>query len=38
VPGATKRDRYRASVRLLPLSTDPFQAPIDRDLLPSEEI
>ena len=34
--GATNQDRDRASVRLLPLSKDPFQAPTDRDMLPSE--
>lgn len=32
----TSQDRDRASVRLLPLSKDPFQAPTDRDMLPSE--
>jgi len=32
----TSRDRDRASLRLLPLSKDPFQAPTDRDMLPSE--
>jgi Pyridoxamine 5'-phosphate oxidase len=34
--GVTNQDRDRASVRLLPLSKDPFQAPTDRDMLPSE--
>ncbi len=34
--GLTNQDRDRASVRLLPLSKDPFQAPTDRDMLPSE--
>src|SRR5258705_8043259 len=33
---ATKQDPDRASMRLLPLSTSPFQAPTDRDMLPSE--
>lgn len=33
---ATKQDTDRASTRLLPLSTSPFQAPTDRDMLPSE--
>jgi Pyridoxamine 5'-phosphate oxidase len=32
----TIQDRDRASTRLLPLSTSPFQAPADRDMLPSE--
>src|ERR1700724_3825603 len=32
----TKQDRDRAATRLLPLSKDPFQAPTDRDMLPSE--
>jgi nitroimidazol reductase NimA-like FMN-containing flavoprotein (pyridoxamine 5'-phosphate oxidase superfamily) len=32
----TKQGRNGASVRLLPLSKDPFQAPTDRDMLPSE--
>lgn len=32
----TVQDRDRASTRLLPLSTSPFQAPADRDMLPSE--
>jgi hypothetical protein len=35
-PEATNRDRVRASERLLPLSKDPFQAPTERDMLPSE--
>ena len=30
------QDREGASVRLLALSKDPFQAPTDRDMLPSE--
>jgi hypothetical protein len=34
--GVTNQDRDRASVRLSPLSKDPFQAPTDRDMLPSE--
>jgi len=33
---ATKQDRDRASTRLLPLSTNPFEPPTDRDMLPSE--
>ena len=33
---ATSQHRDDASVRLLPLSKDPFQAPTDRDMLPSE--
>ncbi len=33
---ARGQDRDGASVRLLPLSKDPFQAPTDRDMLPSE--
>jgi PPOX class probable F420-dependent enzyme len=33
---ATKQDADRASTRLLPLSTSPFQAPTDRDMSPSE--
>jgi hypothetical protein len=33
---ATSQDRDAVSVRLLPLSKDPFQAPTDRDMLPSE--
>src|SRR5258705_7473152 len=32
----TTEDRDRASTRLLPLSKNPFQAPTDRDMLPSE--
>jgi nitroimidazol reductase NimA-like FMN-containing flavoprotein (pyridoxamine 5'-phosphate oxidase superfamily) len=32
----TKHDTDRASTRLLPLSTSPFQAPTDRDMSPSE--
>src|SRR6201998_505054 len=35
-PPATNQDQDRALVRLLPLSKDPFQAPTDRDMLPSE--
>ncbi len=35
-PGAMSQDRDRAAIRLLPLSKDPFQAPTDRDMLPSE--
>jgi len=34
--GVTSRDREDASVQLLPLSKDPFSAPTDRDMLPSE--
>ncbi len=33
---ATKQDTERASARLLPLSTSSFQAPTDRDMMPSE--
>jgi hypothetical protein len=33
---ATKQDTDRASTRLLAMSTNPFQAPTDRDMLPSE--
>jgi nitroimidazol reductase NimA-like FMN-containing flavoprotein (pyridoxamine 5'-phosphate oxidase superfamily) len=33
---ATIHDRDRASIRLLPLSKNPFQAPTDRDMFPSE--
>jgi nitroimidazol reductase NimA-like FMN-containing flavoprotein (pyridoxamine 5'-phosphate oxidase superfamily) len=33
---ATNQEQDRASVHLLPLSKDPFQAPTDRDMLPSE--
>jgi nitroimidazol reductase NimA-like FMN-containing flavoprotein (pyridoxamine 5'-phosphate oxidase superfamily) len=32
----TIQDRDRASIRLLPLSKNPFQPPADRDMLPSE--
>jgi Pyridoxamine 5'-phosphate oxidase len=32
----TKQGRDDTPVRLLPLSKDPFQAPTDRDMLPSE--
>jgi hypothetical protein len=32
----TNEDREGAAVRLFPLSKDPFQAPTDRDMLPSE--
>ena len=32
----TIQDRDRASIRLLPLSKNPFQPPTDRDMLPSE--
>jgi hypothetical protein len=32
----TDHEQDDASVRLAPLSTDPFQAPTDRDMLPSE--
>jgi len=32
----TSDQRDAAAVRLLPLSKDPFQAPTDRDMLPSE--
>jgi hypothetical protein len=32
----TDRSNDRSSVRLLPLSKDPFPAPTDRDMLPSE--
>ena len=35
-PQTTNQDEDRASARLLPLSKDPFQAPTDRDMLPSE--
>jgi len=35
-PQTANQDQDRASVRLLPLSKDPFQAPTDRDMLPSE--
>jgi hypothetical protein len=30
------QDAERPSARLLPLSKDPYQAPMDRDMLPSE--
>jgi hypothetical protein len=36
VSGVTNRDRDDAALRLLPMSKDPFQAPTDRDMLPSE--
>src|SRR5882757_4830111 len=32
----TKQGRDGASVRLLPMSKEPFLAPTDRDMLPSE--
>jgi Pyridoxamine 5'-phosphate oxidase len=32
----TNQDAERAPVRLLPLSKEPYQAPTDRDMLPSE--
>src|SRR5713226_10481498 len=32
----TNQDSDGASVRLAPMSKDPFQAPTDRDMLPSE--
>src|ERR1700740_1611565 len=35
-PQTANHDHDRASPRLLPLSKDPFQAPTDRDMLPSE--
>src|SRR6201998_862384 len=35
-PPATNQDQDHALVRLLPLSKDPFQAPTDRDMLPSD--
>jgi len=35
-PGTTNEDRGRASVGLLSLSKEPFEAPTDRDMLPSE--
>ena len=35
-PTITDHDDDRVSVRLVPLSKDPFQAPTDRDMLPSE--
>jgi Pyridoxamine 5'-phosphate oxidase len=34
--GVNDHDQDGASVRLAPLSKDPFQAPTDRDMLPSE--
>ena len=34
--GVTNQRRDPASVRLVPLSKDPFQAPTDRDMAPSE--
>jgi hypothetical protein len=34
--GITDQDRDDPSVHLVPLSRDPFQAPTDRDMLPSE--
>ena len=34
--GVTNQERDAAAVRLVPLSKDPFQAPTDRDMLPSE--
>jgi len=34
--GTTNQDGDGASVRLLPMSKDPFEAPTDRDMLPSE--
>jgi hypothetical protein len=33
---ATNQDRDDASLQLLPLAKDPYQAPTDRDMLPSE--
>src|ERR1700756_1264834 len=35
-PETTNQNRVATSARLLPLSKDPFQAPTDRDMLPSE--
>jgi hypothetical protein len=35
-PETTNQTQDRESARLLPLSKDPFQAPTDRDMLPSE--
>jgi hypothetical protein len=35
-PETTNQDQDRAPLRLLPLSTNPFRAPTDRDMLPSE--
>jgi hypothetical protein len=34
--GVTNQNRDDASVRLVPMSKDPFGAPTDRDMLPSE--
>jgi hypothetical protein len=34
--GAPNQEQDGTAVRLLPLSKDPFQAPVDRDMLPSE--
>jgi Pyridoxamine 5'-phosphate oxidase len=34
--GVTNENRDSSSVHLLPLSKDPFRAPTDRDMLPSE--
>jgi hypothetical protein len=34
--GTTNQDGDGRSVRLLPMSKDPFEAPTDRDMLPSE--
>jgi hypothetical protein len=34
--GVTSQEQDGAAVRLLPLSKDPYQAPTDRDMLPSE--
>jgi hypothetical protein len=34
--GEADQDTDRARVRLLPLSKEPYQAPVDRDMLPSE--
>jgi Pyridoxamine 5'-phosphate oxidase len=36
VSGTTNQDGDGASVRLLSMSKDPFEAPTDRDMLPSE--
>ncbi len=36
VDGASRQSRPDATVRLLSMSKDPFQAPTDRDMLPSE--
>jgi hypothetical protein len=36
VDDAPRQARPDAAVRLLPMSRDPFQAPTDRDMLPSE--